>query len=104
MTAARARAEPKLRVSLSERAAMRRKSLRRQKTASTPALTIPSLVQPDLAPAGVGAWNEQTDALGTQVPPQPVGVVALVGDQAMRAPGPARPGSLHVAGVAGGEG
>ena len=64
------------------------------------------LVQPDLALAGAGAGNDDADALLAQVLEQPVGVVALVGDEPAHAAGRLVQhggGGLHVAGVAGGE-
>ena len=71
-----------------------------------PAVAIAPLVEVDLAFAGTGARDDHADARLAQILAQPVGIVALVGDQAVYRAG--RLGQhggrgLHVAGVAGAE-
>ena len=54
-----------------------------------PAVAIAPLVEADFALAGAGAGNDHLNALLAQVLAQPVGIVALVGDQpAQRVPVP----------------
>ncbi|KMO34568.1 hypothetical protein VP06_13795 [Methylobacterium aquaticum] len=65
---------------------------------------MPPLVEADLALAGAGAGNDHADALLAQILAQPVGIVALVGDEPAHATGRLVQhggGGLHVAGVAG---
>ncbi len=69
-----------------------------------PAIPIPSLVEADLARAGAGAGNDHAECLLAQVLAQPVGIVALVGDEpppATGCPGQYGGRGLDVTGVAG---
>jgi site-specific DNA recombinase len=52
-----------------------------------PAIAIAPLVEADLARAGAGTGDDDADALLAQVLAQPVGIVALVGDQPAHATG-----------------
>ena len=53
----------------------------------SPAIAIAPLVEADLALAGAGAGDDHADALLTQVLAQPVGIVAVVGDEPAHATG-----------------
>lgn len=68
-----------------------------------PAFLIAALVVAQRALAGAGAGDDGGDALLPQISPQPIGVVALIGDQASQAAGSLgqhRWGGAHVTGVA----